>query len=180
MTRQTGHGTCPDYSRDLLRWIQWLEHQLYLQELAIWLWKGQNLAFLDDAELPLRKLRLEGKKQVATLEGLSGCRELAEVEVREARIESLEPLSGLTALRSVRVLPGPTKGEACLDLSDLTRLQGLEELHLVYAGAVRSLRPLLDLPALRDVRLRGTEILDGDWSPLSSLATRTTVVRPDE
>lgn len=137
-----------------------------LQELAIWLWKGQNLAFLHDAELPLRKLHLEGKKQVATLDGIAGCRNLAKVQAREARIKSLEPLSGLTALRSVRILPGSTKGEACLDLSDLTRLQGLEELHLVYAGAVRSLRPLLALPALRDVRLRGTEILDGDLSPL--------------
>jgi hypothetical protein len=119
-------------------------------------------------------------KQVAALDGIAGCRNLTELEVREARIESLAPLSGLTALRSVRVLPGPTKGEACLDLADLIRLQGLEELHLVYAGAVRSLRPLLDLPALRDVRLGGTEILDGDLSVLSSLSTRANVVRPDE
>lgn len=152
-----------------------------LQELAIWLWKGRNLAFLHGAELPLRKLRLEGKKQVAALDGIAGCRNLAEVEVREARIESLEPLSGLTALRSVRVLSGyRAKGEACLDLSNLTRLKGLEELHLCDAGAIRSLRPLLDLPALRDVRLGGAEILDGDLSPLSSLSTRATVVRPDE
>lgn len=151
-----------------------------IQELAIWLWKGQNLAFLDDAELPLTTLRLEGRKQVAALDGIAGCRKLVEVQVREARIESLEPLSGLTALRSVRVLPGPTKGEACLDLSHLTGLQGLEELHLVRAGAIRSLRPLLDLPALRDVRLRDTEILDGDLSPLTALSARATVVRPDE
>lgn len=152
-----------------------------LQELAIWLWKGQNLTFLHDAELPLRKLRLEGMKQVAALDGIASCRNLAEVEVREARIESLKPLSGLTALRSVRILPGyRAKGEACLDLSDLTRLKGLEELRLVYAGAIRSLRPLLDLPALRDVRLRGTEITDGDLSPLSSVSARANAVRPDE
>jgi hypothetical protein len=81
----------------------------------------------------------------------------------------------------VRILPGyRAKGEACLDLSDLTRLKGLKELRLVYAGAIHSLRPLLDLPALRDVRLRGTEITDGDLSPLSSVSARANAVRLDE
>lgn len=152
-----------------------------LQELAIWLWKGPDLTFLDDVELPLRKLRLEGKKQLAALDGIAGCRNLAEVEVREARIESLEPLSGLTDLRSLRILSGyRAKGETCLDLSDLTSLKGLEVLNVCDAGAIRSLRPLRDLPALRDVRLGGTEILDGDLSPFSSLSAHATVVGPDE
>ncbi len=61
------------------------------------------------------------------------------------------------------------KGETCLDLADLLGLEKLERLNLGYVGAIRSLRPLLRMPALRDLRLGLDEIADGDLSPLDEL-----------
>ena len=71
-------------------------------------------------------------------------------------------------------------GDLVLDLSHLAGLHQLEELRITYAGAVQSVRPLLDLPSLRDVRLRGTRILDPDETPLERLRETAEVLGPDE
>ncbi|TYC14600.1 hypothetical protein FXF65_17305 [Actinomadura syzygii] len=151
-----------------------------LRELLIWYWKGTDLSFLGDAPPPLRSLRLEGRKQLATLDGIEGCRDLSELWVRDAQVESLEPLRELTGLRVLRLMPGyQPKVRTRLDLSVLTGMKGLETIALVYTGEIVSLRPLRELPALREVRIRA-DILDGDLSPLDDLPADAVVVRPDE
>jgi hypothetical protein len=40
---------------------------------------------------------------------------------------------------------------------------------VVEVGKVRSLRPLLDMPALREIRRVNFDIADGDLSPIGEL-----------
>ncbi|MFI0411134.1 hypothetical protein [Actinomadura sp. 3N508] len=150
-----------------------------LRELQIGLWKGVDLSFLGASAPPLRVLRLEGKKQLAALDGIEGCQDLTELQVRHAQVESFAPLQSLASLRTLRILPGyQPKMRTRLDLSALTGMKNLEVLAIVYTGEVVSLQPLRALPALHDVRLGGVDVLDGDLSPLDDLPTDATVVGP--
>jgi hypothetical protein len=65
-------------------------------------------------------------------------------------------------------------------LEDLSALDALEELRMTYQGSVASVEPLLNLPQLRDVRLGGTRIADGNLHPLAALAERAQVLGPED
>ncbi|TYB48767.1 hypothetical protein [Actinomadura chibensis] len=85
-----------------------------------------------------------------------------------------------SGFRMLRLMPGyRPKVRTRLDLSVLTGIKGLETITLAYTGDIVSLRPLRELPALREVRIRA-DILDGDLSPLDDLPADAVVARPDE
>jgi hypothetical protein len=141
-----------------------------LRELLVWRWRGTDLRFLGSPPPPLRVLRIDGMRQPLTLDGIEECGGLAELEIGGSRVQSLRPLRGLTNLRKITIIPAHrATGDACLDLADLTGLVKLEQLVLGYVGKVRSLRPMLDMPALREFRCVTDDIADRDLSPLSKL-----------
>jgi hypothetical protein len=151
-----------------------------LRALTIYLWVGPDLGFLGPKP-SLEELVVEGTRNLASLVGVESCHNLVEVEMSDIRVNSLAPLRNLRELRRIWLLGSRRiRDQSRLDLSDLEQLANLEELRLTEGGMVRSLRPLLALPRLRDVRLRGTTVEDGDLSPLEQLRSTTRVVGPDE
>jgi hypothetical protein len=151
-----------------------------LRELSMWLWDGPDFTFLG-RQPQLSRLTVEGKRSVYSLSGLELCDALVDVELKEMRAESLRPIRGLTKLRRLWLLGNRQAGGSpnVLDLADLPG-SDLEELRLIYGGAVGSVRPLTALGKLRDVRLRGTTVADADLTPLTELADRAIVVGPDD
>lgn len=151
-----------------------------LRQLRIWRWKGPDLTFLpDNSELEL--LTIEATRIIASAEGIETCRQLQVTELTEMRVADLKPFASLHCLRRLGLVGDRRIPDgAVLDLADLANLSNLEELALTFAGRVGSIAALLELPALRDVRLRGTQIVDGDLSPLDELRRYSTVVAPDE
>jgi hypothetical protein len=150
-----------------------------LTDLSLWLWAGSDFTFLG-RKPKLRKLRVEGAKQIASLAGLDGCPNLEEVELVDLRVRSLAPLADAQALKRLWILGRPEMPEwTTLDLADLSQLHELVELRVTNAGAVRSVQPLAGFRNLRDFRIGGTDIADGDLSPLKDLSTRATVVGPN-
>jgi hypothetical protein len=126
-------------------------------------------------------LRVEATGQLASLDGLQHCWSLNEVDMFGVRVENLAPLAGLTKLRKLRICGDPDmRHDNLLDLADLSGLQNLHTLVLPNAGRIRSLGPLRSLPNLRDVRLGGTTIVDGDLEPLVRLPVDTNVVGPND
>jgi hypothetical protein len=146
-----------------------------LRELTVWRFRGTDLGFLASPPPELETLLVDGMRQrpPISLEGVGVCRKLGDLEVGESRVTSLRPLSGLVSLKRLRVYPGyRAQGDTCLDLADLLPMEQLEQLHLIYVGAIQSLRPLLQMPSLRDLRLGIFEIRDGDLCPLDELPPR--------
>jgi hypothetical protein len=143
-------------------------------------WRGETTSFL--AGIPrLEMLFVEGKRQFTDLNGLEGCPSLVRMNMVDVQGESLAPLAGLTELQWLTICGDwKMRNENALDLADLARLQRLHTLVLTYAGQILSLAPLASLPALRDVRLRGTRIVDGDLEPLVRLPVNTNIVGPDD
>jgi hypothetical protein len=151
-----------------------------LQGLVVWGWRGQDLQFAAPIG-SLEKIKLEATNQLISLNGLQSCRNLAELEILDARAISLVPLRELTHLRVLRLIGSPDiDQEVVLDLSDIAGVAELEDVTITYAGAVKSLKPLLEMPRLREVRLRQTLVLDDDLSPLDRLPEGTTVVGPSD
>jgi hypothetical protein len=141
-----------------------------LARLEVWGWRGGDLEFLGDKP-QLVSLRLEGASRSAptgSLVGIEGCAALEEFTVLDAGLDGLEPLRGLHEVTRIRVTKAPAV-DAAWDLSALESMTKLAYLTLTFCGPLRSLRPLAHLPALRDLRLRGTTIVDGDLSPLLKL-----------
>jgi hypothetical protein len=69
-----------------------------------------------------------------------------------------------------------------LDLADLADLPELTELRIGFGGTIATLAPLAGPMGrhLRDFRIRGTRVGDGDLSPLQSLHPAADVVGPDD
>jgi hypothetical protein len=112
---------------------------------------------------------------------LESCGSLADAELLEMRIESLRPLRGLSTLRRLWLIRDSSfVSDRPLALEDLSAHSDLEELRITYQGSVASVEPLLNLPLLRDLRLRGTSVADGNLDPLAVLADRAVVIGPAE
>ncbi|MFI7511201.1 hypothetical protein ACIBSS_30745 [Micromonospora aurantiaca] len=149
-----------------------------LRSLFVWLFKGGDLCFLEGLR-NLVELRLEGGPGDVSLRGIEGCSSLEEVEIVGMRVASLQPLASLSQLRRCWLIGSPKfKSEEILDLEDLSNLTQLEELRLTFAGSVRTVDPVRAMASLREIRLRGTRIADGDPSPLIDFANHGTVVFP--
>jgi hypothetical protein len=147
-----------------------------LARLEVWAWRGSNLEFLGDKR-QLVSLRLEGARRSAptgSLAGIGGCSALEELTVFDAGLDGLEALRGLTEVTRIQITVAPGAG-APWDLSALESMIKLAYLTLTFCGPLQSLRPLVHLPALRDLRLRGTIIVDGDLSPLLELPPEVVV-----
>ena len=135
----------------------------------MWEWEGGDLGFLG-AKPALKSLHLAGtKNSVGSLAGIEDCPALEELTVFDSRLEGIEPLRDLPMLRRLQITQRrPSDGTPWV-LSALTTAGDLMWLTLTFCGPVESVRPLLQMPALRDVRLRGTTIVDGDIRPLIDL-----------
>jgi hypothetical protein len=149
-----------------------------LRELLVWGWRGTDFGFVSP---DLTNLTMEGTRRVVSLSGLDQCHHLSRIRLTGTRVESLRPLAGLGHLRSIEIIGHYRITEHVqLDLADLRLLSNLEVLTVTYGGTIRSLAPLTEMPNLREVRLRGTTIADGDLTPLDALSEHATVVGPDE
>lgn len=146
--------------------------------LRVWDFTAHSLA---DLPLPpgLVELKIEGVRQGVSLEGLESCKSLTDVEILEMQIEHLRPLRDLSRIRRLWLI-GSTSSVSrySLTLEDLPFDGNLEELRITNQGSIESAGPLLNFRHLRDVRLRGTRIADGDLGPLEVLASRAVVVGP--
>jgi hypothetical protein len=146
-----------------------------LTGLEVWDWEGDDLRFLG-SKPALKSLRLEGiKSSAGSLTGIEDCPALEELTVLDTRLVGLEPLRALSALRRVHITQSAPSDGVPWDLSALARSGDLTWLTLTFCGPVASVRPLLEMRALRDVRLRGTTIVDGDIQPLIDLPTEVVV-----
>jgi hypothetical protein len=143
--------------------------------LEVWDWEGGDLRFLGPKPA-LKSLRLEGAKDsVGSLVGIADCPALEELTVLDTRLEGIEPLRALHALRRIQITQRRPSEGVPWDLTALTGAGELAWLTLTFCGPVESVLPLLELPALRDVRLRGTTIVDGDIQPLIDLPPEVVV-----
>ncbi|WP_343989992.1 hypothetical protein [Terrabacter terrae] len=141
-----------------------------LRRLSLFGWKSQDLTML--GHMPrLENLCIEARKYVLlTLDGLERCPHLRDVRLDRVRVASLTPLRRLQLTR-LWVLGGSrVSQEVLLDLADLAGMVELADLRIINGGAVKSTRPLLELPNLSWLRLNGTRIVDGDTAPLALLA----------
>ncbi|HEX6872674.1 MAG TPA: hypothetical protein VF163_16375 [Micromonosporaceae bacterium] len=140
-----------------------------LRKVVVWRWRGTDLSFLG-SHPSLQFLRLEGMRQSFDLVGIEGNPWLQVLWVDEAQVESLAPLSGLSGLKFLTINGSRHGGSpARLDLDALRNLASVEWLTLSFCGAVTSLAPLRDLANLRGLTLTGTEVTDGDLTPLLDL-----------
>ncbi|MFI7368377.1 hypothetical protein ACIBO4_40195 [Streptomyces sp. NPDC050149] len=151
-----------------------------LTRLTLWSSGRSDLGFLRRAPR-VSSFKLEGVGQIVDLRGLENCTKLDDLEVLEARVESLSPLQSLLDLRRCWLIGG---GESIqpepLDFSAVSALNKLEELRVTYGGEVRSVAPLLSMGSLRDLRLRGTRVVAGDSALLSQLPDSVRIVGPEE
>jgi hypothetical protein len=151
-----------------------------LQNLTIWSFNRKDLGLLSGAP-HLRRLKVEAEGQALSLAGIENCHSLREAELLAIRAGSLAPLRSLrNLLRLWLIGPGGTQNSSTLDLGEICDLRSLRELRVTNSGAVHSVEPLLSLPDLQDVRLRGTRILEPSVEALQRLSRRARVVGPDE
>lgn len=149
-----------------------------LRALTLWSFARPDLRFLSGAP-NLEWLKLEGLGSAVDLRGIEGCRSLVEAELLELQVESLEPLRSLqNVVRLWLIGPQERQTSEPLSLADLSGLRALRELRIINSGAVQTAEPLLAMPALQDVRLRGTRVLDGSVEALQALSQRARVVGP--
>ncbi|MGW2471368.1 hypothetical protein [Streptomyces bauhiniae] len=151
-----------------------------LASLTLWSSGRSDLEFLRSAPW-ISSFKLEGLGQIVDLCGLENCAKLDDLEILEARVESLAPLRGLQYLRRCWLIGG---GESIqpepLDFNAVSALNNLEELRVTYGGEARSVAPLLSMNSLRDLRLRGTRVVAGDSDLLSALPDSVRIVGPEE
>ncbi|WP_405639048.1 hypothetical protein [Streptomyces sp. NBC_00019] len=151
-----------------------------LRALTLWSFTRPDLRFLSGVP-NLEWLKLEGLGSAVDLRGMESCRSLIEAELLELQVESLEPLRPLQDLLRLWLIgPRETQISEPLSLADLSGLSALRELRIINSGAVQTAEPLLGMPALEDVRLRGTRVLDESLEALQALSQRARVVGPDE
>lgn len=146
-----------------------------LTSLFVGRWQGPDLAFLGDKP-KLESLRLEGRRKLrASLDGIERAPHLDELMVLDVRIESIEPLRGLTNLREIHLtgVPGMEEGEPW-DLTVLTGKPRLEWFHAASQGSAHTLAPLREIPSLVSFGI-GANILDGDLSPYVDLPPHVSV-----
>jgi hypothetical protein len=153
-----------------------------LDEFSVWGWRGTDFRFLGD-QPSLRRLKLEATRQLVSLQGLQHCPRLEYVELLALRATGLAPLARASKLQHLWII-GDRRitGEATLDLADLADLPELTEIRIGFGGAIETLAPLTGPMGrrLRDFRIRGTKVGDGDLSPLQSMNPAADVLGPDD
>ncbi|WP_158694444.1 hypothetical protein [Streptomyces canus] len=151
-----------------------------LARLTLWSSGRSDLGFLRSAPW-ISSFKMEGIGQIVDLRGLEDCTKLDDLEILEARVESLAPLRGLQDLRRCWLIGG---GESIqpepLDFNAVSALNNLEELRVTYGGEVRSVAPLLNMGSLRDLRLRGTRVVAGDSGLLGEFPDSVRIVGPED
>jgi len=153
-----------------------------LDEFRVWGWRGTDFTFLGD-QPRLRRLKVEATRRLVSLEGLQHCPQLEYVELLAVRATALTPLAEAHRLQHLWIIGNSRiTGEATLDLADLADLPELTELRICFGGAIATLAPLTGPIGrhLRDFRIRGTRVSDGDLSPLQALHPAARVVGPDD
>jgi hypothetical protein len=153
-----------------------------LDEFSVWGWRGTDFTFLGD-QPRLRRLKVEATRQIVSLDGLQHCPRLEYVELLDLRATGLAPLAAASRLQHLWIL-GDRRitGEAMLDLADLAGLPELTELRIGFGGTIATLAPLTGPMGrrLRDFRIRGTKVGDGNLSPLQSMQPAADVLGPND
>jgi internalin A len=138
-----------------------------LQTLVTWRFEDEDLAPLA-GQSELQRLTIKEAPRLASLFGLADLRALSTLEVGLAReLVDIDYLSDVGS--SLRKL----KFETCLSVDELESVASLPGLHFLGindCGRVQSLHPLRGLQELRAFHAWGsTHVSDGDLSPLMSL-----------
>ncbi|MEQ7011423.1 hypothetical protein ABN028_35205 [Actinopolymorpha sp. B17G11] len=153
-----------------------------LDEFTVWDWRGTDFTFLGD-QPRLRRLKVEATRQLVSLDGLQRCPRLEYVELLDLRAKDLAPLAQASRLQHLWIIGDyRITGEATLNLADLAHLPELTEIRICYGGAIATLAPLTGSMGyrLRDFRIRGTRVRDGDLSPLQSMGQAADVLGPND
>ncbi|MET9310734.1 hypothetical protein ABZX12_02805 [Kribbella sp. NPDC003505] len=153
-----------------------------LDEFHVWGWRGTDFTFLGD-QPGLRRLKVEATRQLVSLQGLQHCLRLEYVELLALRATGLAPLAQASRLQHLWII-GDRRitGQVTLDLADLADLAELRQIRITFGGTIATLAPLTGPIGrrLRDFRIRGTKVGDGDLSPLQSTHPAADVVGPDD
>lgn len=151
-----------------------------IQRLTVWSFAREEFGFLTGIPT-LEKLKVEGLGQVVDLSGIESCRSLVDVELLGIRVKGLAPLRNLKSLHRLWLI-GPSGAGAAttLNLDEISEMRFLNELRITNSGSVQSVEPLLGMPELKDIRLRGTMILDPNSDALQLLSRSARVVGPSE
>lgn len=105
-----------------------------LTRLTLWSSGRSDLGFLRSAPW-ISSFKLEGVGQIVDLRGLENCTKLDDLEILEARVESLAPLRGLRDLRRCWLIGGGASIQPePLDFNAVSALNNLEELRVTYGG----------------------------------------------
>lgn len=102
------------------------------------------------AALPMLRDLCLFETRVSDLSSLSACSMLENIEVGKTQVKSIDALKGITSLKSLSMMQTPLK--TVLGIEALSRLEKLR----LPAVADGDLRPLLDLPQLKEVFLDET------------------------
>jgi hypothetical protein len=95
---------------------------------------------------------------------------------------SRPPLLSASVGSAITAPPPTHHREVTLDLADLAGLPELTQIRIGFGGAIATLAPLAGPMGrrLRDFRIPGTKVGDGDLSPLQSLDPAADVLGPDD
>ena len=176
-------GTLPDLevlALDNRPGLEQISNCPSLKSFVVWSWRGTDMAAMRAAPA-LEHLKLEGKGQDFSFDGLQGAQSLRACQLFDVCPIDLSALAPLTQLQFLRVVAPRIGSKHQLDLSPLASLTSLVWLTLDYCGSIPSLAPLRQLPSLAGVSIVGTDVRDGDLRPLLDLppgATATFDNRP--
>lgn len=150
-----------------------------LETLQLQGFQGDDLSFLG-SKPALDFMRLKCVNQQFRLDGIEGAPQLRELWIQDGRLESLHPLGGMTQLRELTVVADFNGIEGTVSLEPLLSHRDLVWLALSGWERVESLKPIRQLPALRNIGIREMEVVDGDLTPLLDLPPGATFMIRDD
>jgi hypothetical protein len=145
-----------------------------LKSLTIWSWAGADLSWLRGGQ-SVEYIKIEAKGQQFSLNGIQALTALRAGVFLDLTPADLVPLAEQRSLEYLRIEAKRGSPPANLDLAPLRGLTSLAWLTLRFVGSVDSVEPLRSLPLLRGVTLVGTDVRDGDMTPLIDLPPGATV-----
>ncbi|MDP9794279.1 hypothetical protein J2S43_002791 [Catenuloplanes nepalensis] len=144
-----------------------------LRDLQLGQWRAPDCQRLAGAK-SLTGIRLDGRGQQATLHGIEDCADLETLETQRVSVNGIDPLTGLSRLREVRLMTSKDRPHGGLDLAALASSR-IERVWISHAVRLTSLATLGAIPSLSEVRLIGCSFDERDLAELRSLAPRAEV-----
>lgn len=139
-----------------------------LESFRLGVWRGSDLRILQGAE-NLVRLKLEGRRQVGTLDGISDCRSLEQLITVNYSVRDTAPLRNLSSLVEVRLLAArPTEPHENVDISDIRTL-GLVKLWISNAKNIRNIDALSGIRSLRELRFIDCDLSAAERASIEAL-----------